>query len=1085
MEENKKIVNLRPDPIVERGSSRISNSQYDRGLTEGETIGDVRADSQGWWDATSNFVTNFVGSTAINVGGLATLAYGGIKSKAGFGKFSDLFDNEVSKGLSNLQTALDEATPFYNTQQEDNSGLSWDYLKSAGFWGNVIGKGGSFIAGAYVGGGLTGKALSTLGKGARALGVLATDESKVAQFANAIKNNSQVSWLKNNTGVSSIKNFTKYQAQVLSGNMYEASVEASGVREEIIKNKEQEYRESLKSSLGESANTAPIPEVLKKEWEELADKYGNIAFGMNMALLKIDGTGFNKMLYGYRNTKKAVDIAKNGLKYGELALKKKILNKVAKTVGGGLFEGLQEGGQFVVEKGTVEAAKQKNDYIYATIKGLEETFGTKDGQTSMLAGLLLGGFGEVVSSAFDEKNLDKKAISILNNYTATDSFRAKVKYLNEVLNSNSAEKKENSLDFADKFTYKNQEASDDFNYWQSRVSFDRVSDGIEDLQAFKNTPFETLNEQFKTQFKNETDKNEHFQERINKAEKVEKIHNQIEEVFGNRDNKESLKKYAFLLYDVQERIKNLQPKLQDDVTGKVAEDLKKLTLREEELKNTYTNLLQNKDSINIETTKTEESKDSTEVKENKTTIKTETKKVGDTIELEANKPSLIVGETEGTFIIKDENGVEKEISKEIISDVEVEDSELELEEDPVETDDSLPNTLGDSKGEHLLMTSLGLRDWEKNVKWDNGLHASNPEITRQLAENQEVKKYLIDNNLSPKDIEITTEKNPTKNGSQVFAKIGDKKFDLGYFVNPTALANNSQRSIKEFVTEQIAKLSQIKGAEVYASKLQKILSTLIELTGDNGPINISKHIKLYTKIAKGEVSVSDILSNNRWKTNGQLLTFSYSNGSYDPDSSVLSQEGFNEENKALIKLLNVDPKKHTSPYIIFVKRPDTDELPIEKQYVALDIKGSKISKEMIEAFKQEASTTNDLGILVDKINKNVFLTSFSKITLQTGKFKGQQVPAHLKFFWEKTSNSIRIIAEPKFTNGKVYSINGEEVSFNTKEKYAFSNLNWEEALLKYGTEKFDKEDSIENKASKLKVNTTADIWGESFFLLIV
>jgi len=488
----------------------FEGSQYERPIAPGESVENVLAQEQGMMDVTGNILGRFLGRATLSAAEtFGMLSYGSIaaiKNRS----FSSLYENDLSKIFKKADEALVSSTPFYDTESEKKAKFfSSDIgtvLGSAGFWGNALGEGGGFVAGAMLGGMGTGlflKGLGALGRTAltatrlskavtaateaEQLAGLAAEVGKDANFANKVK--SVLTSTK-------FKNAAQFQTQRAVSNMYEAGVEARGVREEYIANMEKDF----KLQYGENA---VADEVTKLEWEKEANKYANTAFGINMALLNIDGIGYSRFFKGYKETRRAIDATRDtatGMYKPLTGISKGI--SLVKNYGGNAFaESFQEAGQFLTEKTLTDRELQSSqrgfgDYIQATIKGLEETFGSKEGQESMVIGAMLGGPSSV-ASGIEQGKLNKMGIELLNKYMAKESIAPIIQHTNDAIQTNKGDLSERVAESSSKYLFRSAQDEAFYNFVNSRIQSGRFGDLMDDLNDFKGMNEGTFNKEFR------------------------------------------------------------------------------------------------------------------------------------------------------------------------------------------------------------------------------------------------------------------------------------------------------------------------------------------------------------------------------------------------------------------------------------------------------------------------------------------------------------------------------------------------------------------------------------------------------------
>jgi len=557
--DNRNLVNRIPGLMqYNEGSDR---SKYDTtGITPLE---EQRAQKQGFWDSAANITGRLIGRAGLSaVETVGMLGYGLPKAVV-TGDMSAIFDNELTEKFKTFDNALVNSTPFYQTKAEQESSLfSKQYLTSTNFWGNLLGEGGGFVAGAVLGGGLIGKGIGLAGRAARAAGILAAEGEKVAEVAAAAKNGNILDKLTSFARSTSAKNTAQYYTQRIGGNMYEAGVEARGIKEEILRAKEEEFKRMYPY--------ATPTEAQRAEWEDIANTYSNAGFGLNLGLLMIDGFNASKFIKGYKNTNRTVNALREGGQYVEKGKYGKIFDRLKVATGGPLSEMAQEGGQFITEKTTTDlAAKTKtrnteldfNEYFLSTMKGLEETFGTKEGQESMLAGFLLAAPTNIYQ-AVKEGSLDKEGIAILNKYITKDTFQKVLNYNSEAYENGSGESRDDAAYSNSKLTYETLQRKDWMKYVKSRDDAGRFDDVLDDIAREKKSPIEVFNQIHGTDF-NEEKRQKKLIELEKQAMFYKKTAENIEGSFTRHPAKEGIVETSVDINNYNERIRSLEGKKLD------------------------------------------------------------------------------------------------------------------------------------------------------------------------------------------------------------------------------------------------------------------------------------------------------------------------------------------------------------------------------------------------------------------------------------------------------------------------------------------------------------------------------------------
>ena len=557
--ENRNLVNRIPSLMqYNEGSDR---SKYDTtGITPLE---EQRGQKQGFWDSAANITGRLIGRAGLSaVETVGMLGYGLPKAVV-TGDMNAIFDNELTDKFKTFDDALVKSTPFYQTKAEQEASLfSKQYLTSTNFWGNLLGEGGGFVAGAVLGGGLIGKGIGLAGRVARSAGILAAEGEKIAEVASAAKNGNILDRLTSLARSASVRNSAQYYTQRIGGNMYEAGVEARGIKEEILRAKEEEFKSMYPY--------ATPTEAQRAEWEDIANTYSNAGFGLNLGLLMIDGFNASKFLKGYKNTNRTVNALREGGQYVEKGKYGKIFDRLKVATGGPLSEMAQEGGQFLTEKTTTDlAAKTKtrdteldfNEYFLSTMKGLEETFGSKEGQESMLAGFLLASPTNI-AQAVREGTLDKDGIAILNKYITKDTFQKVLNYNAEAYENGSGESRDDAAYSNSKLTYETLQRKDWMKYVKSRDDAGRFDDVLDDIARERKAPLEVFNQIHGTDF-NEEKRQRKLAELEKQAMFYKRTAENIEGSFTKHPAKEGIIETSVDINNYNERIASLESKKLD------------------------------------------------------------------------------------------------------------------------------------------------------------------------------------------------------------------------------------------------------------------------------------------------------------------------------------------------------------------------------------------------------------------------------------------------------------------------------------------------------------------------------------------
>lgn len=1003
----------------------MEGSQYKRDLSPFEKSQDVLAASQGFWDASGNFLANIVGSTAINTAGLGASLYG-IGKAIGTGEFKDIWDNELAQGLDKVQKGLDEMTPFYNSEKEDKAGLfTADYLTSAGFWGNTVGKGISFIAGAYLGGAGLAKAGSTalkgLSKASKSFGKLVAGEEATSGLISAAKQGNIPGWIERAGKSSTIRNAASYYSQKISGNMFEAGMEARGVKEEILRAKTEEYAK-------QNPNAPEPPEWLKKQWDEDSNLFGNVAMGLNLLLLQTDGIGLGKTMYGYKTTKRTIEAARDAAgKYVELSAKRKILNKAGRVLSGGLEEGAQEGGQFIVEKtsvdlGTNDKAKSFADYVNAGFKGLEQTLGTKEGQESMLAGFLLGGggrgIGELRGSA--ERNIMNKAgIEALNKFMLKDTVKPLVDLAGKSFDEGNGQVLENATEVNDKKLFLDAKAKDFFNWASTRIEMGRYEDAVEELQQLKNTPVETLDQIFPNHGLSESKKHQMFDGLLNDMKELNRMQSDVEINFGNSPYKKNILNTAYKIKNIDRRIQEMSTKDKSMLDIYHDEDLQNLLAEKEELSRDLAILMMTrpKPSNNTQEEKTsEDNKDSN--KALTPTNNTPTQTPSDIVSKQERKENIvgtkipgrgvITNISEGVATIKDENGVvtHEELDnlpngsyeeKIFIPEPADEEDELNMVPDYSDPDtkkkdvsfvDPSINTEDPgytyTAGEEFVQASdFGVSNFDM---WDEKSKATalSSEDRANLPEIVAMKQAILDKKLDFNSLDFNYSQDSKTGRTTVTVKDkSGKEVKIGYIPNiNTQLAGYSQKTILKFMEDYFTQLrgtNRKKTKDSFIPVIQGIRSLLSKMG-----LNITNYMRPHSRIRRGVTPFNEILNSPRFQVDGKIALAFYKDGRYEADPS-LPKELQDKIHKELEKPYNKN--NLGTQYVLMVERPGQPGV-----YTFVGVKGMKLSEEQISQYMDLVA--QEPQNIANILNKDIFISSEGETIKGED---GEMYPVHYEF----------------------------------------------------------------------------------------
>jgi hypothetical protein len=510
-------------------------------------------------------------ATSSFVSGTAGLVYG-IGKAAYDGKFSSLYNNEVTQSMDEMSKYLEDALPNYYTAKEKNADWwSPDNLFTANFWADKVLKNIGYSAGALAGGVAWSSLFKTIGltnqlvKSGKALELVTETEKamtavpRVQQYA-AMQNTLTSLGKKFLQGPAS--SILKSSDRILTsamGTFGEASLEALQNMNDFRQKAIEEY----KATYGEAPTGAALDEI-----NDYSEKVGNFTWGFNTLLL----TGTNyiqlpKILGSSRKNDK--------LLLGEIErdLSKPIGSQwytprpglLQKTKGAaGLFfskgEAFEEGAQFAIQTGTEaffnRAYENKEDISsfwsnLASVfegtmnEGIEKTLDSKEGLESILIGGLSGGIQQIRGNVKEQgffgtggeraKNTDI-AVSSLNKTGTQQVLKDQIKY--SAIGINSQRLRQEGIANNDVLSEKDYERDYALSYIMPRVKYGKTDSIYDEVDNYiqQSTSDEGFNELKSEGIVSEGETRESFIKRANSvkelAKNTEKIYSQINDRYS-------------------------------------------------------------------------------------------------------------------------------------------------------------------------------------------------------------------------------------------------------------------------------------------------------------------------------------------------------------------------------------------------------------------------------------------------------------------------------------------------------------------------------------------------------------------------
>lgn len=508
----------------------IGESKYDKPIIsqdELENISEYRASEQAWYDQLANGLgkavvlagTTFIDST------LGTIV--GATSAVAEQKFSNLWDNPISRAMLEVNEWSERALPNYYSEEEQRNNANGEWYKNiftSNFWGDKFLKNMGFTMGAMGSAVLTGGALKgAINAGVKyALGKQASDA--------AIKGAS--AFVRANVGaaVASIGE-SKIEALHSANDWYDLQKAKLDDKYKPVFDSLEQYRQEpeLYNSLAQSVNEEYELELAKLN--DLKAKVGNVTFGLNMPITY--GTNliaWGKLLSGgYNTAASSMNISKRLGKYvsdttpigvvtGSLAEgTQEISQKAAATIPGLKYEDELE--SFYNSNTDSTATDEAMSWMKAFAKGISDTVSDPNSWEEFTLGALTKIFGTpmirrnngklsigIEGSIVDDykeykkqKDLENSMVDALNSRIESEDFKnyydgitRHIKYQNDM--NEAAENK-------DAFAYKNAE---DSQLISDIIMFDKAG-RLNDLVEMINDATEMSDENIQSIIENTTD----------------------------------------------------------------------------------------------------------------------------------------------------------------------------------------------------------------------------------------------------------------------------------------------------------------------------------------------------------------------------------------------------------------------------------------------------------------------------------------------------------------------------------------------------------------------------------------------------
>lgn len=334
-------------PLAETGTPWGESMWDNRSANQAsfENLGDIRAENQPWFAKIGAGLSKgavLAGTTFLN--GTLGLAYG-IGTAIKEGRWSGIWDNDVSEGLNDFNEWSEKAMPNYYTQDEIDNPMTLRNIFSANFWGDKFIKNIGFTVGAFYSGRIYTKGLGAI------LNVLKAS-SKVASIAQRAAG-SVISAVNEGSfeALNAVNEFEEKYKPALDAEFrqrleaiqaeYNANagkqlISVGGDNSRLVDPAYIKYKEAIKRER-DNYNKA-----LAKLQEDKA-KVGNTILLLNIPILTASNIFLYGKLYskGFNTARKTADVVLD--KTGKYAAKNTSkLYRAGRILGGGIMEGNEE-----------------------------------------------------------------------------------------------------------------------------------------------------------------------------------------------------------------------------------------------------------------------------------------------------------------------------------------------------------------------------------------------------------------------------------------------------------------------------------------------------------------------------------------------------------------------------------------------------------------------------------------------------------------------------------------------------------------------------------------------------------------------
>ena len=425
-------------PLLRNGQGYLGESKLDRDRTylpsEFENINEQRAQDQSAAEKILHGTIKggvLAGTTFLD--GTIGLAYG-LGKLAQTGKFSQVWDNDVSRFFNSLNEKSEELLPNYYTEDEQIN--PWSHVFSANFIGDKFIKNLGFTIGALYSGGIYSAGGKALLKGAIGLGKTLKAQKAIATVGKAVNTATGIVTAAFNEGRIEALNNSKEWAKDKIDNANQEHNNALEAIKDAYEGTEV-YNDLI------AAENKRYTEVMQKIELDRA-KMGNMDLLFNMPILiASNAIQFSKLFgNGFKASRLSNNLGIKGSIKSGYTTSRTAVKDAAKIVGKRFgAEGSEEFGQsiasniaedfygtdvdnYMKQRYAPEAEQETLDFIKSVSRGVAETFGDEHAWEEFFIGGLTGLLGAPTFRSAKTKNGKWQSPIKLNDHIVSELWKA-------------------------------------------------------------------------------------------------------------------------------------------------------------------------------------------------------------------------------------------------------------------------------------------------------------------------------------------------------------------------------------------------------------------------------------------------------------------------------------------------------------------------------------------------------------------------------------------------------------------------------------------------------------------------------------